>query len=150
MKHNGDQPQQFTAVSDDIMETVAGGYGGNVTAAGSFSSQTGTSLNLLVSWNVQTDGFGQKTLNVAVCTTSYSLYTGALANAVELNVNGMVYTATPNAINYGGNTIATNVLASFTIPNAVGPASITASWRFNGTYSGVPMNTITASGVAAF
>ena len=140
----------FQALSDQDMEQVAGGYGGEMVSSGSFASQTGTSLNLLVSWNVMVDGLGQKTLNVTVATTSYSLYTGALANGVELTVNGMTYLATPNAINYGGNSLATNVLAGFSIPNAAGPASITAVWHFNGSYSGVAMNTITASGVAAF
>ncbi|MBQ9661802.1 MAG: hypothetical protein IJV40_01475 [Oscillospiraceae bacterium] len=138
------------ALNDQALEHVAGGYGGEVVSSGSFASQTGTSLNLLVSWNVTSDGIGQKTLNVTVATTSYSLYTGALVNAVELTVNGMMYLATPNAVNYGGNSLATNVLAGFSIPNVTGPASITAVWHFNGTYSGVAMNTITASGVAAF
>ena len=53
-------------------------------------------------------------------------------------------------INYSGNTMAMNVLAGFTIPNAVGPAYMTAVWHFNGTYSGVPISSITASGVATF
>ena len=138
------------AMSDDLMAGVAGGYNGEVMASGSFSSQTGTSLNLFVSWTAVADGFGQKTLNVTVSATSYSLYSGALPNSVELSVNGMYYTATPNAVNYSGNTLASNVLAYFSIPNAVGPANITASWRFNGVYSGVSLGTISASGVAAF
>ena len=150
MKDNKHLFTNAEALTDDAMESVAGGYGENVTASGSFSSQTGTSLNLLVVWNARVDGYGQKTLSISVCTTSYSLYTGALPNAVELTVNGMTYIATPNAINYGGNTVTTNVLASFTIPNAVSPASITARWHFNGTYSGVPLNTLTATGMAAF
>ncbi len=137
-------------LSDQALEHVAGGFGGNVVSSGNFSSQTGTSLNLLVSWSVMADSIGEKTLNVTVSATSYSLFTGTISNGVELTVNGMMYVATPNSINYGGNTLATNVLAGFTIPNAVGPASITAVWHFNGTYSGVPMNTITASGVASF
>ena len=142
--------EKLHAQSDDSLKDVAGGYAGDVIASGSFSSQTGTSLNLLVTWNAQGDAFGQKTLYVTVCTTSYSLYTGALANAVELTVNGMLYTATPNAVNYSGNTMATNVLASFCIPNAASPASINAVWHFNGTYSGVAMNAISASGWASF
>ena len=82
--------------------------------------------------------------------TSYSLYTGALPNALELTVNGMTYVATPNAINYGGTTVTSHVLGQVAIANAYGPANITASWRFNGVYSGVALNTITASGVAVF
>ncbi len=149
MEQNNKRPG-VEALSDDNLDKVAGGYNGEVLASGSFASQTGTSLNLLVSWNAAADAFGQKTLNVTVSATSYSLYSGALANSVELRVNGMVYTATPNTINSTGNSLTANFLAFFSIPNATGPASITASWRFNGTYSGVALNTITASGVANF
>ena len=140
----------LTALDDDTLSQIAGGYNGQVSASGSFASQTGTSLNLLVSWTVTVDGFGQKTLYITVSSSSYSLSASALPNSLELTVNGMVYTATPNAINYSGSTMANNVLASFTVPNAVAPASITASWRFNGVYSGVALNTITASGIASF
>lgn len=148
-----DKKQNFikpVALSDDGLEKVAGGYNGEVISSGSFASQTGTSLNLLVNWNAVADGFGQKTLYVTVSATSYSLYSAANPNTLELNVNGMSYVATPNAISYGGNTQVTNTLASFQIPNAVSPAMISASWRFNGVISGVPLNTIYASGTAIF
>ena len=148
-----DKKQNFikpVALSDDGLEKVAGGYNGEVISSGSFASQTGTSLNLLVNWNAVADGFGQKTLYVTVSATSYSLYSAANANSLELTVNGMSYVATPNAISYGGNTQVTNTLASFQIPNAVSPAMISASWRFNGVISGVPLNTIYASGTAIF
>ena len=138
------------ALSDVGLEKAAGGYNGEVISSGSFVSQTGTSLNLLVSWNAVADSFGQKTLYVTVSATSYSLYSAANPNTLELNVNGMSYVATPNAISYGGNTQVTNTLASFQIPNAVSPAMISASWRFNGVISGVPLNTIYASGMAIF
>ena len=60
-------------VSDAALEGVAGGYAAGTVASGSFTSQTGTGLNLLVSWSAATDGFGQKTLYVTVSSTSYSL-----------------------------------------------------------------------------
>ena len=138
------------ALDDSELETVAGGYGTGTVSSGSFSSQTGTSLNILVSWSVAMDGLGMKTLYVTVSSMSYALYSGALSNGVELTVNGMMYTATPNAVNYSGNSLATNVLASFAILNAVGPAQINAVWHFNGTYSGIAINAITAYGIANF
>ncbi len=150
MKENEIKKNGTEMLSDDSLSSVAGGYNGQVTASGTFASQTGTSLNLLVSWSAVTDGYGQKTLYVTASATSYSLYTGALPNALELTVNGMTYVATPNAINYGGTTVTSHVLGQFAIANAYGPANITASWRFNGVYSGVALNTITASGVAVF
>ena len=141
---------KLVPLSDEGLEMVAGGFNGEVVSAGSFASQTGTSLNLLVNWNAMADAFGQKTLYVTVSATSYSLYSAANPNTLELNVNGMSYVATPNAISYGGNTQVTNTLASFQIPSAVSPASISAAWRFNGVISGVPLNTIYASGTAIF
>ena len=150
MNMNLNQTSGFMPVEDEVLSRVAGGYNGQVTASGSFSSQTGTSLNILISWSATVDEFGAKSLSVTVSSMSYSLSAGALPNSVELSVNGMIYSATPNAVNYSGSTLCANTLASFMIPNAVGPASITASWRFNGVYSGVALNTITASGIANF
>ena len=138
------------ALSDDRLSSVAGGYGGQVISSGSFSSQTGTSLNLLVSWSAEADAMGQKTLYVTVSSLSSNLQAAALPNSLELTVNGMSYTSTPNAVNYNGGAMATHMLGSFAIPNAFGPASITASWRFNGVIGGVQLGTIVASGIAAF
>lgn len=132
-------------LSESELNQVAGGVGGNVVATGSFTSSTGTQLNLLVNWMVQTDGYGQKTLYVDVNTTSYSLYSNG--GGVELTVNGMVYTATAASVNYGGNSMVTNRLASFSIPGVSGAVSLSAVWHFNGSYSGVPINDIRANSV---
>ena len=134
-------------LSDHELKQVAGGVGsGSVVSSGSFASNTGTQLNVLVNWSVMSDAYGQKTLNVDVCSTSYSLYCSG--GGVELSVNGMVYTANGPAINYGGNTMVTNRLASFSIPNVSGAVSLSAVWHFNGSYSGVPIGDIRASGIA--
>lgn len=148
--NKNDKQNNFVSLPDEGLEKVAGGYNGEVISSGSFSSQTGTHLNLLVSWNAVGDAFGQKTLYITLSSTSYSLQAAALPNSLELTVNGMTYVATPNAVNYSGNTLATNTLASFQIPSAVSPASIQAAWRFNGVIGGVPLNTIYASGIATF
>ena len=137
-------------LSEESLKKVAGGAGSNAIASGSFVSQTGTSLNMMVSWAVVAEGPGQKTLYVTVSALSYALHSGALYNTLQLTVNGMTYLATPAAVNYDGGTLTSNVLANFKIPNAVGPANISASWIFNGVIGGVAVNTITASGVASF
>lgn len=133
-------------LSDNELNQVAGGFGGGAIASGSFASSTGTQLNLLVNWSVQADAYGQKTLYVDVCSTSYSLYT--VGGGVELTANGMVYVGTAAAVNYGGSTMVTNRLASFAIPGVSGAVSLSAVWHFNGTYSGVAIGDIRASGVA--
>ena len=51
-----------TILSDSELNRVAGGAGaGGVVASGSFSSNTGTQLNLMVTWSVLADAYGQKT-----------------------------------------------------------------------------------------
>ena len=133
-------------LSENELNQVAGGSGGSVLASGSFASSTGTQLNLLVNWSVQADSYGQKTLYVDVCSTSYSLYSNG--GGVELTANGMLYTATAASVNYGGSTMVTNRLASFAIPGVSGAVNLNAVWHFNGSYSGVPISDIRANGVA--
>ena len=131
------------AINDQDMESVAGGFGeGGAIASGSFVSNSGTNLNLFVSWSVDS----QRTLYVNVSATSYALVSQALANGVQLTVNGMLYSATSNAIDYHGSAMATHPLASFSIPNFYGPATATAVFHFNGVLSGKPVSDIVATG----
>ena len=135
-----------TILSDNELGRVAGGAGtGGTVASGSFASSTGTQLNILVNWSVENDMYGQKVLHVDVSATSYSLYCNG--GGVELTVNGMTYAATAPSINYGGRSMVTNRLASFSIPNVSGAVNVNAVWHFNGSYSGVPIGDIRASGV---
>ena len=71
-----------------------------------------------------------------------------MGGGVELTVNGMIYGASANPISYGGSTPVTNCLATFAIPVTSGAVSMSAVWHYNGTYSGVPIGDIRASGVA--
>ena len=132
-------------LNEKELSTVAGGSGGAVVASGSFASSTGTQLNLLVNWSVQADGFGNKTLYVDVNTTSYSLYSSG--GGVELTANGMMYAASASPVSYGGNTMAVNHLASFSVPGVYGAVSLGVVWHFNGSYSGTPIGDIRAYGV---
>lgn len=139
---------EFSKLSDEELDSVAGGFGGGGSiSAGSFASNTGTALNILVSWSVTMDGLGQKTLNVTVSSTSYSLYCSGSGAGVELTVNGMHYVSSSPAIQYSGSTMTTNYLAGFSIPNLSGPVNVTAVWHFNGTYSSTPIGDVRASAV---
>ena len=64
-----------------------------------------------------------------------------------LNVGGMTYTAANNAIDYHGGGTVYNTLASFIVPHVYGTVPVTATWRFNGVYSGNSIGEIVASGV---
>ncbi len=145
-----DLNKKSMALDDDALETVSGGIGDvMLTGSGSFMSNTGTSLNIVVNWYAGVDNFGNRGLMVVVGATSGNLMASAIANSVELNVNGMMYAASNNAINYMGGGMTTNTLATFTIPNVYGTVSITAVWHFNGTYGGVPIGSVYASGYAS-
>ena len=145
-----DLHKKSMALDDDALETVSGGIGDvMLTGSGSFMSNTGTSLNIVVNWYAGVDNFGNRGLMVVVGATSGNLMASAIANSVELNVNGMMYAASNNAINYMGGGMTTNTLATFTIPNVYGTVSITAVWHFNGTYGGVPIGSVYASGYAS-
>ena len=141
--------KNVTALDDDVLDSVAGGFGeGGMIASGSFMSNTGTSLNIIVNWYAAADMFGNRELMVVVSASSGNLMANSLINGVELSVNGMMYAASNNAVNYMGGGMTTNTLATFMIPNVYGTVSITAAWHFNGTYSGIPIGTIYASGMA--
>lgn len=144
------EKKNMKALDDDALDTVAGGAEGvTLTGSGSFMSNTGTSLNIIVNWYAGIDIYGNHGLLINVSATSGNLVAGSLLNGVEVSVNGMTYAASNNAINYMGGSMTTNPLASFTIPNIYGNVSITAVWHFNGTYGGVPIGSIYASGMAS-
>ena len=136
-------------LTPDDLDAVSGGTsGGSVVNSGSFKSNTGTALDIIVDWSVVRDSLGENTLEVQVFTQSYSLTSIALENGVELTVNGTMYRGRSAAVNYSGRTLATSLLASFSIPNLSGPLCLSAVWHFNGTYSGTPLTDIRAEGFA--
>ena len=138
----------LVSLSDDDLESVAGGFGeGGVISSGSFSSYTGTGLDIVVNWTVAADMAGQHELQAVVGTSSSNLSCSSFGNGVTLNVGGMVYTAANNAIDYHGGGVVYNTLASFVVPNVYGTVQVTATWRFNGTYAGSYLGEITAIGV---
>lgn len=144
------EKMKLDALSDDALEAVSGGYlGGQTLASGSFASNSGTQLNIQVNWAVRTDTVGNRTLDATVYCNSYSLYSVSIYNGVSLTVNGVTYSSTSSAISYDGRSMISTPLASFSIPNQPGYLQMTAVWHFNGTYSGVPIGDIVASGAAS-
>ncbi len=119
----------------------------NVSATGSFVSNSGTGLNIRVDWAAYTSG-GNVMLNVDVDASHYSFYTSALWNAVELRVNGVTYTANSKEVAYDGDALTYTPMATFDVPAQSGNNSIEVIWHYRGTYSGVELDTIEASGTA--
>ena len=134
-------------LNESELDQVTGGAAMDaVASSGSFSSHSGTHVDLLVNWTVRADGSGTKTLYVDVAVTSDALYNSGVG--VDLYANGMVYSATSATISYGGSARVTNPLASFKVPYVSGAVNLSVVWHFNGTLSGVPVRDIRADGVA--
>ena len=141
-----DNSEMLPLSLDDLNSVSGGAAGESVVTSGSFTSNTGTALNIQVDWSVVKTLAGTKELKVSVSTWSYSLNSISLEKGVELTVNGALYCADSAAINYGGQTQASNLLASFSIPNLSGTVNLSAVWHFRGSYSGVELNDIRVEG----
>lgn len=120
-------------------------------ASGSFSSDTGTALNLLVHWTAYSDGVST-VLDVSASVSSYTLAAGTIYNGVTLTAGGESYTFDSPAIDYRGEeqTIIPLGSHSFTLPEgSAGSISVGAVWNYRGTYSEQEFESITASGEAS-
>ena len=133
---------------NDLDGVSGGAAGGSVLNSGAFQSNTGTGLNIRVDWSAVRGVMGEKTLEVQVSTLSYSLYSIEMPSGVELTVNGAVYIGRSAAVNYSGRSQITSPLASFSIPNLSGTVQLSTVWHFNGSYSGVALSDIRASGTS--
>lgn len=112
--------------------------------SGSFKSDTGTNLNLVVSWSAYSEG-GTK-LDIEIGAESYSLFTSALPGSITLTVNGAAYTLSSPDIAYDGQTLTVTPLCSKTVDvTGLSEAEIAVSWSFRGSYGGVELEEISAS-----
>ena len=115
-------------------------------ASGSFLSDSGTWLNVLVRWESFSDTDGKTKLKLDIYAQSYSLHTGQRSDDIVINVGGTTYYATSVAVTSDVDTLTETYLASKTVeitPNVDVPVTVT--WYFNGTYSNQQLTTITAS-----
>ena len=121
--------------------------------SGSFSSETGTGLELIVSWEARDAGNGTAELSMTISARSYSLHTSALPGSITLTVDGVSYNLGSAAVDYDGADLTTSRLAGKTVSVTLGPdgranPGITADWNYRGSYGGTELDTITAYGSA--
>lgn len=119
-----------------------------VDSSGSFSSDTGTALNLLVDWSAYTDESGNRKLAVTLSAMHYALRLDESFQALALTVNGQSLSADCPAIEYNDGDLQITPLYTFTLDAPSGSAEIQAVWHFKGSYSGQEIEQITASGTA--
>ena len=134
-------------LDDDALESVAGGNmlmqgGASAIASGSFTSNTGTQMDIKVTWSFVEDN-GVPVLTVNVDCVSYGMnYTGT-ANAVTIKYGSYTMSATPGSFNTSSQ--SANSLAELTFRGVPKSGMLEVSWNFNGSYNGVALSTVTAS-----
>jgi len=119
-----------------------------VDVSGSFQSDSGTGLNLLVEWSAYSDAAGGYRMTVDVSAASYSFYTDALYNSIEITVGEERYALSSPQVRYDGTELAVTPLVSQTVNVSGGSVPISVVWNYKGSYSGVELESITASGTA--
>ena len=112
-------------------------------ASGSFSSNTGTGLNIRADWYTLPGG---QTLQVDVYCVSYSIFSSAQWQAVQLSVGGQTHAADSRAISHDGSDQVVSPLASFTVDAPPNGSPISVTWNYKGSYSGKQLDEIVATG----
>ena len=119
-------------------------------ASGSFTSSTGTGLNLLVEWTTVPSEDGSATLLVDVSAVSYSFFTSSLYQSLSLNLNGELYTANSAAVSYDGTDQIATQLATFSLEAPASGTPISVTWAYRGSYSNKQLDEIVATGIIAY
>ena len=128
---------------------------GTSLGSGTFRSDTGTSLNVHADWSAVVGSTESVNLTVTVYVDSYSLYTTASPEALNISVNGQYVSLASPAIEYDGTSglLSTQINSrTFTINlPAGGSASVPLAvvWHYRGTYGGVALDTIECGGTVS-
>ncbi len=123
-----------------------------VSSSGSFASDTGSGLNIVVDWHAVKEG-EKATLTVTMSARSYSLHVSTIYGGASIAIGGDTYTLDTGPVSYDGSGLAVNALCSRTVELSMGGSEtldvdIFAIWNYGGTYSGVQFDNITALGTA--
>lgn len=106
--------------------------------SGSFASYTGNMINVIADWKVTALNENQVRVDVDVDVESYSLHLVA-ARSVHISIGGQYVSLDAPAVNYDGQPLARNDLAStsFTLDLPVGSSNsytLAVEWHFGGYY----------------
>ena len=118
---------------------------------GSFKTNTGTKLNLLVEWSLTYDKYTKNYyLTADVYLESYSIVCGSRTNLSTIVIDGNEFKFNTEALDYSGVkekqkiffATATVIYEEENLPDEV---TISALWVFNGSYSGVSIPVLNPS-----
>ncbi len=119
--------------------------------SGSFRSETGTGLDVLAEWSVQTLSDSQVQVSVTVSAVSFGLHTQSLPNAVNIALDGQYVSLEQPRIDYDGGSQITTPMATqrFTVDlarNSSRALLLQVEWQFNGSYHGVELPVLECGG----
>ena len=120
-------------------------------SSGSFSSNSGTSLNTLVSWNATPKDDGTVQLEVKLLLGACRIDVTQKATGAALNIGGTDYSFDTPAVAQESNDLSTHWLCtkSITLPYTPGMSvPISSVYHYGGTYNGVSIDDLTAEGSA--
>ncbi len=134
------QPPAPTPEPTDVPPSSVGG----TLSSGTFSSNTGTSLNMSVSWSATNLGDGRARLDITGTVNSYDLQVQALP--VSISFGDYSTSVTGRSITASGGSLASNTLFTTSMEVSTDMAgTMTVTWQYNGEYSGSTLSEITAS-----
>ncbi len=116
-------------------------------AEGSFSSDTGTGLNLRVDWRTYTAADGTRKLTADVSVVSYSIFASAQYQSITLKLGEKSWSADFAGVQYDGKDQIKTPAASFTVDAPAPGTQAAVEWAYGGTYSGKELKIISARGV---
>ena len=118
---------------------------GTTVGSGSFASNTGTKLNMSVSWEARDQGNGTCRVYINGTVNSYSLQVAS--HPVSISLGSYSTSVMGKSLNVTGSGMSSSSLFSTYIDVPSGTTgSMTVSWRYNGTYSEVEIDDVVASG----
>ena len=115
--------------------------------SGSFRSDTGTGLEIVVDWSLSGSG-AETRLSLTLSAESYSLQTREIWKGAALTLGGEAFEFDTEAVDFAGPGQGTSVLGTLeaVIDGSILPAQAELSWHFQGSYGGEELEYITASG----
>ncbi len=113
---------------------------------GSFVSDSGTALNIVVEWAAYAASGSNTELEISVSASHYSFYTSALPGSVSVSVNGVSSSMGSPEIQYGGSAQLLTKFGTVTVPVSTDSVDISVSWNYRGSYGGTRLDEISAYG----
>lgn len=135
---------EATEATEEPTETTAP-VDVDATNSGQFTSSTGTGLELVVDWKTYSSSDGTKMVRFDVSIKCLGIHVGSRMDGLHITMDGVTksFDCDGADANGGNNTFP---LGSFAMEMSGDSANVSVAWDFRGTYSGVQLDQVTASG----